>query len=441
MSLNDLQKTEGRLSSDRSDAGTICVRCGACLSVCPVYDVTRHERVSPRGKYRLITEIIDEGLNFVPESQGSGKNLLPVKVLETLKDCLQCGACGYICPAGVEVNALVRSARGASYAKGLSIPWWLWDILRGRRLTPFLTKLLCSIPGTSGLVWRLLGLTDRTSRDEKSLHFEMPSLSQRPALSRRHVRLLDPSYGVDPSSGPRIALFLGCIQNYLYPEVAEAIIRCLGGKVLVPLGQGCCGMPAWSGGAQETAKELVIQNLKAFEKARADFIVTGCAACASMIKEWPKLFSKEDVKKEIAINLASKVKEFSQLIVELKVLPPRESRSCSTAVTYHAPCHQRFDLGGVGESEGLLDRMFSDAFRPMSHECCGQGGHISIGNPELAWQIFEKRLSALDRTGASTVVTTCSGCLLQWRAGTAHQTGGPRVLHLAELIDGLGSAD
>lgn len=403
--------------------------------MCPVYDVTRHERFSPRGKYRLIAEIVGKGPSSAPEGQGSGKNVLPFKVLETLKDCLQCGACGYICPAGVELNALVRSARGASYAKGLSTPWWLWDILKSRRLTPLLAKLLAGIPGTSGLIWRLLGLTGRTSRDEKPPHFEMPSLAQRPALSRRHFRLLDPSCGVDARSGPRIALFLGCVQNYLYPEVAEAMIRCLGGKVLVPLGQGCCGMPAWSAGAQETAKELVIQNLKAFEEARADFIVTGCAACASMIKEWPKLFSEKDPKKEVAGNLANKVREFSRLVVELKVLPLRESRDRSVTVTYHAPCHQRFDLGGVGESEGLLDRMFSDAFRPMSYECCGQGGLFSIGNPELAWKIFEKRLSALERTGASTVVTTCSGCLLQWRAGTACQTGGPRVLHLAELID------
>lgn len=403
--------------------------------MCPVYGVTRHERFSPRGKYRLITEIIGKGLNFAPEDKGSGKNLLPAKVLETLKDCLQCGACGYVCPAGVELNALVRSARGTSYAKGLSTPRWLWDILKSRKLTPLLAKLLGSIPGTSGLIWRLLGLTGRTSRDEKALHFEMPSLAQRPALSRKHFRLLDPSCGTDHGSGPRIALFLGCVQNYLYPEVAEAMIRCLGGKVLVPLEQGCCGMPAWSAGAQKTAKELVLQNLKAFETAKADFIVTGCAACASMIKEWPELFSEKDAEKKIAINLANNVREFSQLLGELKVLPLKKSRDRSVTVTYHAPCHQRFDLGGTEESEELLDSLFSDAFRPMSHECCGQGGLFSIGNPELAWKIFEKRLSAWDRTGASIVVTTCSGCLLQWRAGTAYQTEGPRVLHLAELID------
>ncbi|MCK4425922.1 MAG: hypothetical protein KAV69_04165, partial [Deltaproteobacteria bacterium] len=159
--------------------------------MCPVYDVTRHERFSPRGKYRLIAEIVGEGPNSAPEGQDPGKNVLPIKVLETLKDCLQCGACGYICPAGVEINALVRSAR-ASYAKGLSTPWWLWDILRSRRLTSLLTKLLAGIPGTSGLIWRLLGLTGQTSRDEKALHFEMPFLAQRPALSRRHFRLLDP---------------------------------------------------------------------------------------------------------------------------------------------------------------------------------------------------------------------------------------------------------
>jgi glycolate oxidase iron-sulfur subunit len=402
--------------------------------VCPVYDVTRHERFSPRGKYRLITEIIGEGPNFAPEGRGPGENVLPGKVLETLKDCLQCGACGYICPAGVEINAMVRSAR-ASYAKGLSTPWWLWDILRSRRLTSLLTKLLAGIPGTSGLVWRLLGLTGQTSVDEKALHFSMPSLAQRSALSRRNFRLLDPSCGVNHGPGPRIALFLGCVQNYLYPEVAEAMIRCLGGKVLVPLCQGCCGMPAWSAGAMETARELAIQNLKAFETTRPDFIVTGCAACASMIKEWPKLFSGKNAEKEVAINLADKVREFSQLVAELKVFPFREPKDRSVTVTYHAPCHQRFDLGGVGESEDLLDRMFSDAFKPMSHKCCGQGGLFSIGNPELAWKIFEKRLFAWERTGSSIVVTTCSGCLLQWRAGTAHQTGGPRVLHLAELID------
>ncbi|OPL12522.1 MAG: hypothetical protein AVO38_14945 [delta proteobacterium ML8_D] len=423
------------MSDDGINAVNKCVRCGACLSVCPVYDVTRHERLSPRGKYRLITEIIGEDLNFVPEDKDSGKNMLLVKVVETLKGCVQCGACSHVCPAGVKLDALVRNARGAGYAKGFSTPWWLWDILRSRRLAPLLAKLLSVVPGTSGLIWRLIGLKDhRTSKDEAP-YFEMPSLAHRPALSRRHFRLLDPGCVTDLRPGPRIALFLGCIQNYLYPEVAEAIIRCLGGKVMVPLGQGCCGLPAWSAGAVKTAKELALQNLEVLETAKADFIVTGCAACASMIKQWPQLFSENEIEKQIAINVSNKVREFSQLVVELNALPLGMSGNRSATVTYHAPCHQRFDLGGVAESEGLLDRLFADAFRPMSHECCGQGGLFSIGNPELAWKIFEKRLSAWDRSGASIVVTTCSGCLLQWRAGSAHKTEGHKILHLAELID------
>ncbi len=424
------------MADDAIDVVNKCVSCGACLSVCPVYDVTRHERLSPRGKYRLITEIIGEGLNFVSEDKDPEKKLLPVKVHETLQGCVQCGACSHVCPAGVKLDALVRNARGADCTKGLSTPRWLWDILKSRRLAPLLAKLVSGIPVTSGLIWRLIGLEDRrTLKDEKAFHFEMPSLAHRPALSRRHFRLLDPGRVIDLRPGPRIALFLGCIQNYLYPEVAEAMIRCFGGRVMVPLGQGCCGMPAWSAGAVKTAKELALQNLEALETAKADFIVTGCAACASMIKQWSKLFSEKETEKQIAINVANKVREFSQLVVELNALPLRLSGNRSATVTYHAPCHQRFDLGGVVESEGLLDRLFSDAFWPMSHECCGQGGLFSIGNPELAWKIFEKRLSAWHRTGASIVVTTCSGCLLQWRAGSAHKTEGHKVLHLAELID------
>lgn len=360
-------------------------------------------------------------------------NILPVKVFETLTACVQCGACSHICPAGVQIDTLIRSAR-AKYAEGFPVPWWLWNVIKSRRLLPLLTKLLAFMPVTSGLIWRLIGLSGHISVNKEAFNFRLPSIVSRPALSRRNFRLLDPKNRIDIESGPRIALFLGCVQNYLYPQVAEAMIQWFGGKVLVPQGQMCCGLPAWSGGAWEMARELAIKNLETFENAKPDFILTGCASCASMIKNWPKLFSDGDPDKKIAINLATKVREFSQLVTELGILPFGKKRDISAKVTYHAPCHQRFDLGGAEVSEKLLDSIFSDAFRPMPHECCGQGGLFSITNPKLAWEIFEKRLSALERTGASIVVTTCSGCLLQWRAGTANQAHGPRVLHLAESV-------
>ena len=414
------------MSGDLKDIETRCVRCGACLSVCPIYEITRHERLSPRGKYRLLTEIVDND----PNSSSRGQ-VLPTKVLETLRTCLQCGACRSVCPAGVEVDALVRKAK-ARHNEGSPIPIWMLDLLRGHRLTPLLARIFASIPGTSGLVWRMLGLAGHTSTNKKRSHFVMPALARRPALARKNIRRLAPNISNNSGPGPRVAFFVGCIQNYLYPEVAEAIIQCLEGRLLVPLGQGCCGMPAWSAGAMETAKKLAIQNIRVFEAANADFILTGCAACAAMIKKWPELFNDQEPERETAIKLAGKVMEFSQFIK--KLMPLSLKVSDEITVTYHAPCHQRFDLGGVSEVEELLDRMFSEKFRPMPNGCCGQGGLLGIEQPELVWKIFEKRLSAWRRTDSSIVVTTCSGCLLQWRAGTANQSRRPRVLHLAELL-------
>ena len=400
--------------------------------MCPVYDVTRHERLAPRGKYRLLTDILGKDPDSSLKGQGPGKDTIQVKVLETLKACLQCGACTTVCPTGVEVDALIRKAR-ARYPESFSIPSWLWEVFLSRRPASMLTKILAVVPGTSGLVLRLFGLANR-SRDENASHFVIPPFAPRPFLSRKNLRRFGQASWSNAGPGPKIALFVGCVQNYIYPEVVKAVIQWFGGRVLVPQGQGCCGLPAWSAGALKPAQRLARRNIRAFETARADFIVTGCAACASMIKKWPELFSEDDPEREKAIKLAAKVREFSQLAMELEVIPHRVQRDSSITVTYHAPCHQRFDPGGVETSENLLGMMFPKTFTPMSHKCCGQGGLFSLGHPELAWKIFEKRLSAWDRTGSSVVVTTCSGCLLQWRAGTTNQAGMPKVLHLAELI-------
>jgi glycolate oxidase iron-sulfur subunit len=54
--------------------------------------------------------------------------------------------------------------------------------------------------------------------------------------------------------------------------------------------------------------------------------------------------------------------------------------------------------------------------------CCGAGGAYAAVQPELAGQIRERKLAAIDRSGARTVASANPGC----------------ALHLAALLTPLG---
>jgi glycolate oxidase iron-sulfur subunit len=360
-------------------------------------------------------------------------------ILETLGACLQCGACASVCSAGVRVNALVRDVRGRH--PGGSLPPGLWELIGGRRVFSKLLRPVAGVAVSIGLVERLYGLYRQSLGNSGKSVFRVPPLSPRPVLSARGLRRLysrgstGSGHGYGGAKGPKIAFFLGCVQNYLYPEVAESMAGWLGGDIVVPQGQGCCGMPAFSGGALDAARELARQNIEVMEAAKADFIVTGCASCASMLThQWPLLFRGDEPERAAAARVAGRTREFSALVMELGRIPRIPELPKGTCVTYHVPCHQRYAMGTEAVTTALLDRLLPDSFRQMSEGCCGQGGVFGLEHPELSQDIFRKRLTASEEARADIVVTTCSGCLLQWRAGTAGMAHGPTVLHLAEFI-------
>jgi len=397
--------------------------------VCPVYDITRHERFSPRGKFRLLNPDAQR-MDFTggsPESQGCKPQL---KTAETLTACLQCGACAAVCPSGVAVDALVRGVRrGVEPAR--SAEDWLWFMLGSPQMLSLVSGALAVLPRSSGLLARLMGMARQECGASQTRSLVMPSLARRPALRRRICRQSQSSGHATPGT-VRIAYFLGCIQNYVYPEVAEAIVSWFGGEIIVPSGQGCCGMPAWAAGNDGAARSMAKENVRLLAAARPDFVLVGCASCAAMLREWPVLLSSMEPEGRMAAALAGRVREFSQLVEELDIQPPVPPRVLDGTVTYHAPCHQRYGADTV-VSETLVDRLSSGKYVPTAAGCCGQGGLFGLSRPDLSIEIFQKRLDAVERSRAVAVVTTCSGCLLQWRAGTAGLSAGPKVFHLAEL--------
>ena len=396
-----------------------CTRCGACNSICPVYDLTRHERFSPRGKARLFSDLVrGEGLKRL-----SHKDL---KLAETLSACLQCGACSSVCPAGVEVDAIVRRVRQGNPMSGLG---FFSGLLKRPGLISRLAPLFSMVPRESGLILRLLGLSSAVSRG-RGARFVMPQISSRPAIFRG-LEGVKGRFG-HLTNRPKIAFFLGCIQNYIYPEVAEAIARCLGGTLTVPVDQVCCGLPFWSSGLMDQARTLALRNLNAIQMAGSDVVITGCASCAAMMKRWPELF-EDGPDKDAAVKVASMVKEFTEFVRDSGRVPGISERYSGLSMTYHAPCHQRFALGGAGAGIELLQQAAPRDFVPVSENCCGHGGVFSLKQAGLSRAILEKRLDVIKEKGVDLIVTTCSGCLLQFRTALPDE-GNLRAVHIAELL-------
>ena len=87
------------LVKELEDQLVICIRCGMCQSVCPLFEQTGKEADVARGKLALLN-----GLMIKLFSDPDGVNM-------RLNKCLLCGSCAANCPSGVNVQEIFIKAR------------------------------------------------------------------------------------------------------------------------------------------------------------------------------------------------------------------------------------------------------------------------------------------------------------------------------------------
>jgi len=95
--LADMQKIAD-LMRELEDQLVVCMRCGLCQAVCPVFEQTGREADVARGKLALLDGLMQK---LFSDPQG---------VYERLNRCLLCGSCATNCPSGVSVLEIYESA-------------------------------------------------------------------------------------------------------------------------------------------------------------------------------------------------------------------------------------------------------------------------------------------------------------------------------------------
>jgi len=84
----------------------------------------------------------------------------------------------------------------------------------------------------------------------------------------------------------RIALFITCYNDTLFPETGIAVVRVLerlGHEVEFPAGQTCCGQMHYNTGYQDEALPLLPRFVQQFRSAEA--VVVPSSSCVAMMRE------------------------------------------------------------------------------------------------------------------------------------------------------------
>jgi glycolate oxidase iron-sulfur subunit len=382
-----------------------CVHCGFCNATCPTYQLLGDERDGPRGRIYLMKEML--------ESPDDDTRVTEETRLH-LDRCLTCRNCETTCPSGVEYHKLLDIGRAEIERR---VPRSVPD----RALRFGLRKALVDPSRFQALL--RLGQTFKPLVPG-ALRDKMP-----PAP-------VDAGARPDPGRHERRMLILeGCVQPGLSPNTNAATARVLDrlGIGLTPAPEaGCCGAIDFHLNAQDAGRARARANIDAWWphiEAGCEAIVQTASGCGAFVKEYVDILADDPDYAEKAARISERAKDLSEVLrdEDLDALAVKETRR----LAFHCPCTLQHAQRLGGAVDAVLSRL-GFALTPVqdAHLCCGSAGTYSITQPELATQLRDNKLDALEAGSPEVIVTANIGC-------QTHLAGAGRtpVRHWIEIVD------
>ncbi len=237
----------------------------------------------------------------------------------------------------------------------------------------------------------------------------------------------------------RVALFITCFNDTLFPETGRATVEVLermGLEVDFPFEQTCCGQMHFNTGYQREAIPLVRRFVRVFKDYEA--VVAPSGSCVGMVRElYPMaagLANDEQLLHEVE-ELSTKVFELSEFLVK-KLRVTDVGAYYPHRVTYHPTCHSLRMLK-VGDAPlELLRAVRGIDFveLPEARECCGFGGTFAIKNADTSIAILGDKLRHVLETEAEVCTAGDNSCLMHIGGGLKRQRAGAATVHLAQIL-------
>lgn len=250
----------------------------------------------------------------------------------------------------------------------------------------------------------------------------------------------------------RIALFLPCFNDALFPRTGIATVRILetlGHEVVFPRDQTCCGQIHFNTGFRMEAGRLLRRFLSIF--GAAEVVVAPSASCVAMVREQYRELgqsSGDPALVDQVRTLAERTFELCEFLVGRLGVEALGARF-PHRVTFHPTCHSVRSIN-VGDAPLRLLRAVEGlelVALPGAEECCGFGGTFSVKNPDTSLAMMEDKIRSVRDSGAAVLTAVDNSCLMHLaggmhREGLLAKEGGERgrirVMHVAEILSSRG---
>jgi len=237
----------------------------------------------------------------------------------------------------------------------------------------------------------------------------------------------------------RVALFITCFNDTLFPATGKAMVSLLerlGHTVDFPMAQTCCGQMHYNTGYQRETVPLVRHFVEVFRD--AETIVSPSASCVGMVHEvYPKAaaLAKDESLARAVRELIPRVHEFSTFLVH-KLGVEDVGAYFPHRVTFHPTCHSQRILRIGDAPQRLLRRVRGIDLVELPHadECCGFGGTFSVKNADTSIAMLSDKVRCVLDTGAEYCAAADNSCLMHIGGALHRQRAGVSPIHLAEIL-------
>lgn len=383
-----------------------CTRCGECLNWCPVYDQDKREAIIPRTKIRDFQRILRAQHGFVGRMLRNEKISAPLKkmmrgvfrvpvitddmveaVAANLYECSTCGQCKVVCPANLDTVNMWENIREVIVSAGYG-----------------------PLESQKALV-KSVKAYDNPWQQPRQARTKWARRAKKEKLIADAPRELKKTKG-------KVLLFLGCTAVYdanvrqiavNTVNVLEALnvdYGCLGGD------EKCCGSVMLRMGDPEFER-IASENIAQFNRQGIETLVTSCAGCYKTIKQDYPLVAKLNFEVLHTVEFLRREMDEGRLTFPY----PVERR-----VTYHDPCHLGRATGVFEDPRVILEGIPGLEFIEMERireysRCCGAGGGVKAGFPDVQAKMAQRRIQEAELTGAQDLVSACPFCFAGLQVG------------------------
>ncbi len=392
-------------TADGQDAEAIlrkCVHCGFCTATCPTYQLLGDELDGPRGRIYLIKQVL-EGAEPTRKTQ------------QHLDRCLTCRNCESTCPSGVEYGHLVDIGRKLVDAKvqrpvlEKTVRWALKEGLP----SPLFAPAMAVGQAVRGLL-------------PAALKSKVPAKQDAGRWPTRvHAR--------------KVLMLEGCVQPAMQPNINTATARVLdaaGIQTVLAAKAGCCGAVKFHLNDHDGGKAHMRANIDAWwphvEAGQVEAIVMNASGCGVMVKDYGHVLKDDTLYAAKAARISALTKDLSELLPMLVEQLQSKVAPQSAPTVFHPPCTLQHGQQLKGGVEKHLNALGFDVKVAAceAHLCCGSAGTYSVLNPDIAYQLRDRKLGNLQATAPTQILSANIGCITHLQSGTSTP-----VRHWVEMLD------